>query len=205
MNVIIDYGIGNTGSILNMLKHIGASAMVSSDPDKITQADKLILPGVGAFDAAMNNLTVSGLIPVLNRAVLDDKKPVLGICLGMQILGTGSEEGKLPGLGWIDFYNVRFDFQDFAQQPKLPHMGWNLVTPCKDSPLLHTIDATWRYYFVHSYYAVCKDPGHKLLATNYGYDFTSAVQRCNIYGVQFHPEKSHRYGIQILKNFVEKC
>ncbi len=205
MIVLVDYGIGNTGSILNMLKHIGASAVLSSDHDTIGQADKLILPGVGAFDAAMNNLSTRGMIPLLNRLVLYEKIPVLGICLGMQILGTGSDEGNELGLGWINFRNVRFDATRFVQPLKLPHMGWNLVVPHKDSPILNNIGEQPRFYFVHSYHPMCSDAADVLLEANYGYNFTAAVHRENIYGVQFHPEKSHKFGMQLLKNFAERC
>ncbi len=205
MIVIVDYGIGNTGSILNMLKHIGVNATLSSDSAVIGQADKLILPGVGAFDAAMNNLKDSGLIPLLNKLVTEEKKPILGICLGMQILGAGSDEGKEPGLGWINFHNTKFDFSSLQHLPKLPHMGWTLVRPGKESPILEELGEQPRFYFVHSYHPQCSDSADVLLEADYGYCFTAAVQKENIYGVQFHPEKSHKFGMQLLINFAERC
>lgn len=204
MVVIIDYGIGNVGSILNMLKHIGEAATISSDPEVIGNGDKLILPGVGAFDTGMRNLGDRQLVSLLNKVVIEDKKPILGICLGMQILGTGSEEGELPGLGWINFSNVKFRHER-GSELKLPHMGWNLVGMQKKSPLLDGLDEKTRFYFVHSYHALCLNKSDELLTTNYGYSFVSAVQKDNIYGVQFHPEKSHKFGMQLLKNFVERC
>lgn len=204
MIAIIDYGIGNVGSILNMSKHIGAKVVLSSDSEVLGSADKLILPGVGAFDAGMRNLMDARLIEVLTKLVIEDKKPVLGICLGMQMLGTSSEEGKLPGLSWINFRNVKFRFSS-QHELKLPHMGWNLVKDKKESPLLYGLDLKPRFYFVHTYHAICEDKSDELLESTYGYPFISAVERENIYGVQFHPEKSHKFGMQLLKNFAERC
>ncbi len=201
MIVIIDYGMGNIGSILNMLKKIGASGTISSNPDVIRKADKLILPGVGSFDQGMANLERLGLVPVLNKKVAAGT-PVLGICLGMQLMTKSSEEGKAAGLGWIEARTVRFR-HDPSSKLKVPHMGWNLVTQKKESALLRDMYPEPRFYFVHSYHAVCSDPQDVLTATPYGYEFTSAFQRGNIFGVQFHPEKSHKFGMKLLRNFAE--
>jgi glutamine amidotransferase len=204
MIVIVNYGIGNLGSIANMLKKIGAKAVISSDPKIIAGAEKLILPGVGAFDHAMRSLTESGLIPVLERKVIQDKTPILGLCLGMQLLGKRSEEGQLPGLGWIDAETVRFKFdQSTMSHLKVPHMGWNELEICQSHPLFAGLE-TPRFYFVHSYHVLCDNQENILAIANYGYGFTSAIGRENILGVQFHPEKSHRFGMQLLKNYAER-
>ncbi len=202
MLVIVDCGIGNLGSIQNMLKRIGVKAVVSSHPAQIQDADKLFLPGVGAFDAGMAALNQSGLIPILNKKVLKDKTPVLGICLGLQLLTKKSEEGQLPGLGWIDGETVRFRL-DASSGLKVPHMGWNRVSVRQEDPLFRNMPDDSRFYFVHSYHVVCKEACDVAATTQYGYDFTSAVAKGNIYGVQFHPEKSHKFGMELLKNFVK--
>jgi imidazole glycerol-phosphate synthase subunit HisH len=201
---IIDYGLGNLGSMLNMLKKIGANALVSSDHDIISKADKLILPGVGSFDSGMRNLHERNLIPLLNKMILEEKVPILGICLGMQLLGKKSEEGQLPGLGWLDADSVRFNFQDDNANLKIPHMGWNQLTVRKSHPLFSGLEDTNRFYFVHSYHVVCANTDNLLASTSYGFDFASAVVKDNILGVQFHPEKSHKFGMRLLKNFVEQ-
>ena len=203
MITIIDYGLGNLGSMINMLKKIGAIAIVSSDHDTIAKADKLILPGVGSFDTGMRNLTERNMITLLNNLVLEEKIPILGVCLGMQLLSRKSEEGNLPGLGWIDAETIRFNFQDANSDLKIPHMGWNQISVRQSHPLFTDIEAMNRFYFVHSYHAVCVNPGNILATTSYGVDFTSAVVKDNIMGVQFHPEKSHKFGMRLLKNFVE--
>jgi len=202
MIVIIDYQMGNIGSILNMLKKIGAAGTISSDPAVIGQADRLILPGVGAFDQGMANLERMGLIPVLNEKVMVGRTPVLGICLGMQLMTKSSEEGKKAGLGWVNARTVRFK-HDPALNLKVPHMGWNAIVPKKESPLLADMYAEPRFYFVHSYHAVCGDPADVLTSTFHGYEFTSAFQHGSVIGVQFHPEKSHKFGMRLLKNFAE--
>ena len=204
MIVIIDYKMGNLGSILNMLKKVGTPGIISSDPDTIRQADKLILPGVGAFDNGMKNLNELGLIPVLAGKVLQERTPILGICLGMQLMTKSSDEGKLPGLGWIDAATVRFRHAP-STPLKVPHMGWNTVNVRKDSPLFADMFPEPRFYFVHSYHAECRDAADVLTTTHYGYDFVSAFQRGNIMGVQYHPEKSHKFGMQLLRNFAEKA
>lgn len=202
MIVIIDYRMGNIGSILNMLKKIGASGTISSDPGEIRKADRLILPGVGAFDQGMANLERMGLIPVLNERVIEHRTPILGICLGMQLMTKSSEEGKAAGLGWVDARTVRFK-HDPSLNLKVPHMGWNAIVPKKDSPLFAGMHEEPRFYFVHSFHAVCEDPGDVLTSTVHGYEFTSSFQHGNVVGVQFHPEKSHKFGMKLLKNFAE--
>jgi glutamine amidotransferase len=203
MIAIVDYGTGNLCSILNMLKKVGAKGVISSDAVELRNADKLILPGVGAFDNAMGNLEKLGLIPILNELVVKGRKPILGICLGMQLLTHTSEEGKLPGLGWIDADTVRFRFDD-RNRLKIPHMGWNTIEQVKKSPLLDDADAEPRFYFVHSYHVVCRKEEDVLTKTTYGYDFISSVVKNNIAGVQFHPEKSHKFGMKLLSNFAER-
>jgi glutamine amidotransferase len=204
MIAIVDYGIGNLKSISNMLKRIGVPATISSSADEIRRADKLIMPGIGAFDAAMSRLEVSGLIPVLNDRVLNDRTPLLGICLGMQLMTRGSEEGVLPGLGWIEAMTRRFDR---AVDPTLrvPHMGWNIARPAKDSPLLRDCPEEPRFYFTHSFYVSCDHAEDRLLAVRHGATtFDAGFEHGNLTGVQFHPEKSHRFGMWFLKNFAER-
>ena len=201
MIVIINYGVGNTGSILNMLKKIGAEAVISNDAELIARAGKLILPGVGAFDVAMERLRNEAFFPVLERRVLEDKTPLLGICLGMQILGRRSEEGNLPGLSWLPSDVVRFRFNPVKEKRTIPHMSWNRIQVKKQHPLLAGLENESKFYFVHSYHMVCDQVQDVLAETDYVYPFCSAVQRDNICGVQFHPEKSHRYGMRLLKNF----
>lgn len=204
MIAIIDYGLGNLGSIANMLKVIGEKSVITSDVQKIEKADKLILPGVGAFDAGMKQLSERGLVSFLQEQVLQEGKPILGICLGMQLLGRKSEEGKMRGLGLIPFDNIRFRI-DPASNLKVPHMGWDIVNFTKGSPLIEGIDGVQRYYFVHSYHAVCDYPENSLMTCDYGYEFTAAVVKGNIMGVQFHPEKSHNFGMKLLENFARRC
>jgi len=198
MITIVNYGLGNLGSIVNMFKRISVPCRISSQISEIDQAEKLLLPGVGAFDVAMSMIQENGLLQVLNKKALHDKVPVLGICLGMQLLTRSSEEGKLPGLGWIPGETKRFPAIDGL---KVPHMGWNLVRPVTKSLLTSNLPEQSRFYFVHSYYVRVDDPKYSLLSTDYGLTFDSAVQKENIYGAQFHPEKSHRFGMQIFKDF----
>jgi glutamine amidotransferase len=203
MVVIIDYKVGNLGSIQNMLKKIHTEFLVSSDPALILSADKLILPGVGAFDTGMQNLRDLNLLDVLQEKVIKRGAPILGICLGMQLLSNGSEEGKIKGLGWIDSEVVRFNFAETGLKLKIPHMGWVYPTISKKSKLLTEIDSAPKFYFVHSYYLKSYNPEDILATASYGNDFVAAVEKDNIMGVQFHPEKSHKYGMRLLKNFID--
>ncbi|MCY1151251.1 MAG: imidazole glycerol phosphate synthase subunit HisH [Sphaerochaetaceae bacterium] len=201
---IIDYGMGNVLSIYNMLKKIKVEVILSKTCDELMICDKIILPGVGAFDVGMKKLKQSNLLECLNEQILIKRKPILGICLGMQMLGNSSEEGTLQGLNYIPFYSKKFDFPQ-TQDLKIPHMGWNIVSPkINEDPLLINLDDNQRYYFVHTYHAVCEDPSNILLECNYGYKFVAAVKKENIYGVQFHPEKSHKFGMALLENFAIK-
>jgi len=199
MIVIVDYGMGNLASIANMLKKAGAATTITSDAATIRAAGKLILPGVGAFESGMRNLAERGLIEPLNDAVLNRRVPVIGLCLGMQLMTRHSEEGTAAGLGWIDAETRRFRVAD--QSLKVPHMGWNTMRFVKEHPLADALDNP-RFYFVHSYHLVCNDESDVLGKTHYGYEFAASVAHDNILGVQFHPEKSHRFGLQLLKNFA---
>lgn len=199
MIVVIDYGMGNLGSISNMIKKIGHKCIITSDLEEIKNASKLILPGVGSFDNGMKNLKELGMIEVLNRKVLVEKFPILGICLGMQLMTKSSEEGKLSGLGWVDAQTKKF----VSDTLKIPHMGWNIVKHQKESKLFDECESEKRFYFVHSYCVSCKQKVDILTNTNYTQDFVSSFEKENIVGVQFHPEKSHKFGMSLLKNFVE--
>jgi glutamine amidotransferase len=200
---IVDYGVGNVKSIANMLLRIGVPSRLVSRPEELSTATKIILPGVGAFDAAMRALREHGMIEPLCEKVLSQKVPVLGICLGMQLLAESSEEGDLAGLGWIGGCSRRLAFPESAASLKVPHMGWNVVTPQRESSLLSPVPEPRRFYFVHSYHLVCAQAKDVLATTTYGVEFVSAVARDNVYGVQFHPEKSHKYGMAFLKAFAE--
>jgi glutamine amidotransferase len=201
MIVIVDYGTANIGSVLSMGLKAGGQLRISADPDEVAAADKLILPGVGAFDHGMANLHDRGLAAALNHAVLERKVPILGICLGVQLFTRGSEEGKLPGLGWIAADTVKFRFDQTAPDLKVPHMGWNHVTPAKDDPLLVALPVDPRFYFVHTYHLVCDDEKDVLTWTQHGHRFASSVSHGNIWGTQFHPEKSHKFGLAMMRNF----
>jgi imidazole glycerol-phosphate synthase subunit HisH len=204
MIAIINYGLGNLGSIQNMFKKVGCKdVIITNDPEEIDKADKLLLPGVGAFDNGMQKINDSGLLPILNRQALEVKKPILGICLGMQLLTNRSEEGHLPGLGWIDADTLRFNFGENIERLKVPHMGWNEIKISKEHSLCQDLPEPSRFYFVHSYFVKCNKPHEELMSCHYGIDFTCAVQQDNIMGVQFHPEKSHKFGMTLLKNFVD--
>ena len=202
MMTIVDYKTGNLGSIQNILKRIGKESVITSDKKVIAEATKLILPGVGAFDTGMRNLLELDLVDILNKKVIEEKTPVLGICLGMQLLSSGSEEGSLKGLGWINATTVRFNFINSLEY-KIPHMGWNFIKQHKASRLLDNMYSDPRFYFVHSYYFNAIDPEDILTSTTYEKEFTSSVERGNILGVQFHPEKSHKFGMKLLENFVD--
>jgi imidazole glycerol-phosphate synthase subunit HisH len=198
---IVDYGMGNLHSVKRKLERIGVHAELTSEPDELVRADKLVLPGVGHFGKAMEHLTTLGLIPALHEAVMVRRLPILGICLGMQLFARQSEEGGAEGLGWIDADVVRFSIDD-TRRYKVPQMGWNGVRIARSSPLLEGVSEQTEFYFVHAYHLVCRDSADVLCETDYGYPFASIVQRENLYGVQFHPEKSHDAGEALLRNFV---
>jgi glutamine amidotransferase len=201
MILIIDYGMGNLGSVQNMLRHLGAASKISSDLQEIDQAHKILLPGVGAFDEAVKQIDQRNLRSVLIKKARVDKIPFLGICLGMQLLTRGSEEGNLPGLDLIPGRTVKFSFPGNSDL-KIPHMGWNYVKKQRESKLTQGFKDDFRFYFVHSYKVVCDSDENSILKTNYGFDFDSGIQSGNVYGAQFHPEKSHKFGMQLLTNFV---
>lgn len=197
---IVDYKVGNLGSIENMLIKIGASSLITSDIEKIQAADKLILPGIGAFDSGVESLKSNGLWDVLNEKVLKDQVPVLGICLGAQLLCETSEEGEQKGFGWIKADVKKFNLID--KRFKVPHMGWNFTLLKKESRLFTDMYDKPKFYFVHSFYMDVKDDS-ALTETIYSTKFDSAVERNNILGVQFHPEKSHKFGMKLLENFIK--
>ncbi|WP_295234439.1 imidazole glycerol phosphate synthase subunit HisH [Sediminibacterium sp.] len=199
MIAIINYGLGNIGSIRNMFKKIGVQAEIIESPDALVNADKIILPGVGTFDDGMKLLKNNNWLEALNQKVLIDKVPVLGICLGMQLMTKSSEEGNEPGLGWVDGVVKKFQFDN--TNIKIPHMGWNDVFPKMESPLFDSLSVDARFYHVHSYYVSINDSNGIIAETNYEGKFTSSFNFGNIYGVQFHPEKSHKYGKALLLNF----
>lgn len=201
MITIVDYGLGNLGSIQSMLKRIGVESRVASEPAAIEAAEKLILPGVGAFDAGMANLQERALVAPL-KARADAGVPVLGLCLGMQLFAARSEEGRQQGLGWIDAEVVRFKFE--GRQLPVPHMGWNSLVAQRESRLLDLSDPETRFYFVHSYHLTCRDASDVAATASYGYEFPAVIERGNVMGTQFHPEKSHKFGMQLLKRFAER-
>lgn len=202
MIVIIDYGQGNLGSIKNMLRKLGFSSEITSDFQAISNASKIILPGVGAFDTAMIRLNDLGLISLLNNRVLNDKIPILGICLGAQIMCNSSEEGKLKGLGWFDADVLGFKGRFESTKLPVPNIGWRDVIQKKKHTLTNLLPSESRFYFVHSYFISPYNEEDVLLTSSYGFSFSACLQKQNICAVQFHPEKSHRYGFQLLKNFV---
>ncbi|MGN0170896.1 MAG: imidazole glycerol phosphate synthase subunit HisH [Lachnospiraceae bacterium] len=203
MIAVIDYGIGNLGSIENMLKKAGGEEVIyASCAEDLRKADKLILPGVGSFDMGMCMLNMSGMREELDVQVLKKGKPILGICLGMQMLGQSSEEGTCKGLGYIPFECKKFSVE--KQNLRVPHMGWDYVEIQKECRLLKAPIDNLRFYFVHSYYAVCECDQDVMMTCDYGGPFVAAVNRNNVYGTQFHPEKSHGYGKWLFKNFVEE-
>lgn len=200
MLVVIDYGVGNLGSIENMLKKIGVPVKISTSIEDISKASKIILPGVGAFDNGITKLKEFNLIEVLDYKVKTEKVPILGICLGMQLMTCSSEEGVLSGLSWIRGKAIKYDFEHLKL--RVPHMGWNDVHLIKrESRLFSNMYEEPRFYFANSYYVSCKDKSDVLTETTYGKPFASSIERENIYGVQFHPEKSHKYGMLLLENF----
>jgi len=197
MIVIVDYGMGNVASISNMIKKIGGDSIITRDKEIILNSSKLILPGVGAFARGIKNLEEFGLVDVLEKAVLEKKIPILGICLGMQLMTLHSEEGDVKGLGWLDANTIKFNDSNL----KIPHIGWNEIRICKSTKLLK--GDYYRFYFVHSYHVVCNDVNDILFYSSYGSDFVAGFEKNNILGVQFHPEKSHKYGMELFQNFLK--
>jgi len=203
MIAIINYGIGNLLSVKNMLKKAGESDVVITDePAEVLRADKIILPGVGHFDYGMKKLKASGCFDALQVKALEEKVPTLGICLGAQLLTRGSEEGSEPGLGWIDAETVRFETERFAEKLPVPHMGWSEVSFARH-PLFEGMYEHPRFYFVHSFFLKPDSPANVLCESEYGHGFASGITRGNISGVQFHPEKSHKFGLKFLENFAK--
>lgn len=203
MIVIIDYGLGNVLAFENVYRRLNIPVTVANTFSGLTGASKLILPGVGSFDHAIQQLDQSGMRHALEKLVLQQNIPVLGICVGMQMLAKSSEEGKLPGLGWIDGDVRQFDVSNLPHGTHLPHMGWNDVTPRTNGGLFKGLEQDARFYFLHSYYFECHHTSNILALSDYGGPFCCAVNHKNVYGVQFHPEKSHYFGSQLLKNFGE--
>lgn len=200
MVAIVNYGLGNLRSILNMHKRLGIDAVITDEPAAIRSADRLIIPGVGHFSKGMQNLQASGLKDLLDEEVLINKKPVLGICLGAQLLTQHSEEGNVDGLGWVEASTVKFD-SNRLQGLKIPHMGWSDIALKDDSPLWNDLPAEPRFYHVHSYHFVFEKPEEISATATYGYEFVCAFRKGHIFGTQFHPEKSHKFGMLVLENF----
>ncbi len=204
MLVIIDYGMGNLRSVHKAFKRVGADVVISSDVNQISAADKLVLPGVGHFKTGMENLHKSGILPILNERVIENKVPILGICLGMQLFTSHSEEGDAQGLNWIEGNTIRFQFTGTNNNLlKVPHIGWNSIQQKKQHGVIKNIPENEHFYFVHSYFVKAASEEHVLCTTEYGHTFHSALCKNNITGVQFHPEKSHHAGLQLLRNFLE--
>ena len=199
---VLDYGMGNIGSIVNMLKKIGARPAILTSPENLLEVEKIILPGIGTFDRGMERLRQQGWIPALEKRVLEEKIPIMGICLGMQLFTKKSEEGESGGLGWIDAEVKRFRPENLGYHERIPHLGWNTITVDKQSRLFSHDKEELRFYFLHSYHVSCNLQEDILCTTTYGQNFTSAFESNNIIGVQFHPEKSHRFGINLFHNFV---
>jgi glutamine amidotransferase len=202
MIAILDYGLGNIKSFVNIYKRLGINVSIAHKESDLDNVSKLILPGVGHFDYAMKKFSDSGMREKTSDLVMNAKVPVLGICVGMQILANKSEEGVLDGLGWVDAVVNKFDASKPAQSNRLPHMGWNDVQPTKKNKLFESLELQSRFYFLHSYYFSCHNSDDILAETSYGIKFSCAINHNNVYGVQFHPEKSHHFGIQLLKNFA---
>jgi len=202
MITIVDYGMGNLGSVFNMFRKIRVQSKITGDLEEISKASKILLPGVGAFDSAMQKIGTGGMKEVLDQKALVDRIPVLGICLGMQLLTERSEEGVLPGLGWVKGSTIKFRFDKNAKM-KVPHMGWNRVYEQSTSPLIVDLPKEPRFYFVHSFYVKCDNSADVTCTTPYGHDFDSIIRHENIFGAQFHPEKSHKFGMKLLENFAK--
>jgi imidazole glycerol-phosphate synthase subunit HisH len=201
MVAIIDYGVGNLTSILNMHRRLGIEAAITGEAELIQRADRLLIPGVGHFDTCMQNFSNSGLRPLVERRALEDKIPVLGICVGAQMMTRGSEEGKEKGLGWVNADTVRFRLNGNSDL-KVPHMGWTDLRPERTSDLWTGMPDEPRFYFAHSYHFSFDSTEYVTGTADYGYDFVCAFRKENIYGVQFHPEKSHKYGMKLIANFA---
>ena len=204
MIAIINYGLGNLSSILNMHKRLGIEAVITADFEVLEKAQKLILPGVGHFKKGMENLKESGLQPFLNKQVLENKKPILGICLGAQLMTKHSEEGDVDGLGWVDADTILFQKHRLGNL-RVPHMGWGDIKISIENPLLKNLPEDPSFYHVHSYHFNFTEPTEVIATTKYGYEFASAFQKENIFGTQFHPEKSHKSGMKVLENFAGEC
>jgi glutamine amidotransferase len=203
MITLIDYGVGNIFAFQNVYKRLDIPTKIAKTHYDLADAQKLILPGVGSFDYAMGQLNASGMREKLDDLVLEKKVPVIGICVGMQMMGNRSDEGKLEGLKWIDSEILKFDENLIHQRTKLPHMGWNDVAPVKNHPLFDGLEKEAIFYFLHSFYFKCNNPTDIIAVSDYGLSFSSAVNKNNIYGIQFHPEKSHQYGEKLLHNFAK--
>ena len=199
---IIDYGSGNIQAIASIYKSLNIKHQIVNNPKDLNKANKLILQGVGAFDSTMQQLINSGLKEELNKLVIEKKVPILGICVGLQVMGYGSDEGEMPGLGWIPGIVKKFDKNKIKIKPKIPHMGWNVVNDFRDHSLFDGIDSDFGFYFVHSFYFECESEKNILSTSIYGEKFTSSIYAEHIIGTQFHPEKSHGNGVQLLKNFA---
>ena len=205
MIAIINYGLGNINAFVNVYKKLGIELKVATNKNELHGVTKIILPGVGSFDQAMNMFCQSGMRNMIDEMVLNEDIPLLGICVGMQMLAKSSEEGKLPGLGYINAKVRRFENKEMIDKFDLPHMGWNDVKPINSSVLFSDLTIKPLFYFLHSYYFECVSPINSIAKTDYGGEFTCVTNHKNIYGVQFHPEKSHQNGIQLLKNFAQLC
>lgn len=203
MITIIDYGVGNIFAFQNVYKRLDIPTKIARTRQDLIGSEKLILPGVGSFDYAMAQLNASGMREKLDELVIEKKAPVIGICVGMQMMGNKSEEGKLDGLKWIDAEVLKFDESLIQHRTKLPHMGWNDVIPIKEHPLFTGLEEDAIFYFLHSFYFKCNNPNDSIATSDYGIFFSSAVNHDNIYGIQFHPEKSHQYGEKLLHNFAK--
>lgn len=203
MMTIIDYGVGNINAFVNVYKRVDIPIKIAKTKEDLIGAQKIILPGVGHFDHAMTQLNNSGMRDMLDKKVLMDKIPIIGICVGMQMMANYSEEGKLEGLKWIDASVKKFDESKINQVTRLPHMGWNDVKPVREIPLFNGLEKDAIFYFLHTYYFECNNPNDIIAVTEYGGEFASAAHHENKYGIQFHPEKSHSYGETLLHNFAK--
>lgn len=200
---IVDYGCGNPASIRNMLKKLGIKATITSEAEDILTSNRIIFPGVGAFDYGAESIQEKGIAEALEQRVIRDGVPILGICVGMQLFARRSDEGELPGLGWIDGDVLAFDRARLGPTDRVPHMGWASLNVTQPETALHGFHEDPRFYFVHSYHMACDDPADVAATAHHGYDFCAAVAHGNLIGVQFHPEKSHRFGMTLLRNFAE--